>query len=91
KSFFERHDVTVKASIIVDQEKTLAELVAMGAGITLMREDIALALQDNEEIYIWPGEKTVSQLCFLWDREKEKSSVLSALIATVKDIWQVPA
>ncbi len=56
-----------------------------------MREDIALALQDNEEIYIWPGEKTVSQLCFLWDREKEKSSVLSALIATVKDIWQVPA
>ncbi|ECE0643739.1 LysR family transcriptional regulator, partial [Salmonella enterica subsp. enterica serovar Schwarzengrund] len=30
-------------------------------------------------------------LCFLWDREKEKSSVLSALIATVKDIWQVPA
>ncbi|EBJ1124474.1 LysR family transcriptional regulator [Salmonella enterica] len=91
KSFFERHDVTVKASIIVDQEKTLAELVAMGAGITLMREDIALALQDNEEIYIWPGEKTVSQLCFLWDREKEKSSVLSALIATVKDIWKVPA
>lgn len=29
----------------------------MEAGITLMREDIALILQDNEELYIWPGEK----------------------------------
>lgn len=45
----------------------------MEVGITLMREDIALTLQDSGELYIWPGEKTVSQLCFVWDREKETS------------------
>ena len=83
--------MSVQPAIIVDQEKTLAELVAMEAGITLMREDIALILQDNEELYIWPGEKTVSQLCFVWDREKETSPVVAALIDTVRDIWQVPA
>lgn len=49
--------MSVQPAIIVDQEKTLAELVAMEAGITLMREDIALILQDNEELYIWLGKK----------------------------------
>ncbi|MBJ8877112.1 MULTISPECIES: LysR family transcriptional regulator [Citrobacter] len=91
RDFLQRHGVSVQPAIVADQEKTLAELVAMEAGITLMREDIALVLQDNEELYIWPGEKTVSQLCFVWDREKETSPVVAALIDTVRDIWQVPA
>lgn len=90
RDFLEKHNVNMQTTIVADQEKTLAELVAMEAGITLMREDIALILQDDEELYIWPGEKTVSQLCFLWDREKETSPVVSALIKTVKDIWHVP-
>ncbi|MBV4365458.1 LysR family transcriptional regulator [Erwinia phyllosphaerae] len=89
RNFLARKNISVCPVIIADQEKTLAELVAMEAGITLMREDIALVLQNNRELYIWPGEKTVSQLCFLWDREKENLPVISALIATVRDIWQV--
>ncbi len=89
RDFLQRHGVSVQPVIVADQEKTLAELVAMEAGITLMREDIALVHQDNEELYIWPGEKTVSQLCFVWDREKESSPVVAALIDSVKDIWQV--
>lgn len=88
--FFKRHGVTMQTVIVADQEKTLAELVALEAGITLMREDRALILQDNEELCIWPGEKTVSQLCFVWDREKETSPVVAALIETVRDIWRVP-
>ncbi|NIY48296.1 LysR family transcriptional regulator [Cedecea colo] len=90
QAFFEKHNMKVEAAIVADQEKMLSELVAMEVGITLMREDIALVLQDNEEVYIWPKEKIVSQLCFLWDREKEDFPVVSALIETVKDIWQIP-
>ena len=89
RDFLQRHGVSVQPAIVADQEKTLADLVAMETGITLMREDIALDLQDNGELYIWPGEKTVSQLCFVWDREKETSPVVAALIDTVRDIWQV--
>ncbi|KHN49373.1 LysR family transcriptional regulator [Pectobacterium fontis] len=90
KDFLGRNGVSALPAIVADQEKTLAELVGMEAGITLMREDIALILQDNEELYIWPGDKTVSQLCFMWDREKETSPVVAALINTVRDIWQIP-
>ncbi|MGD9426996.1 LysR family transcriptional regulator [Pantoea sp. NSTU24] len=89
RDFLQRHGVSVQPVIVADQEKTLAELVAIEAGITLMREDMALVYQDNEELYIWPGEKAVSQLCFVWDREKESSPVVAALIDSVKDIWQV--
>lgn len=91
RDFLQKHGVSVQPAIVADQEKTLAELVAMEAGITLMREDIALILQDKGELYIWPGEKTVSQLCFVWDRDKETSPVVAALIDTVRDIWQVTA
>ena len=89
RNFLDRNGVNTQPAIVVDQEKTLAELVAMEVGITLMREDIALVLQDSEELYIWPVEKTVSQLCFIWDREKEASPIVAALINTVRDIWQV--
>ncbi len=91
RAFFEKHNVSVQTSIVADQEKTLSELVVMEAGIALMREDIALVLQDSKEIYIWPKEKTVSQLCFIWDREKENTPVVQALIETVRDIWQISA
>ncbi|MCH9297455.1 LysR family transcriptional regulator [Pantoea allii] len=89
RDFLQRHGIEIRPAIIADQEKTLAELVGMEVGITLMREDIALTLQDSGELYIWPGEKTVSQLCFVWDREKETSPVVAALIETVRDIWHV--
>ncbi|EGL7120380.1 LysR family transcriptional regulator [Salmonella enterica] len=91
KDFLGKNGVSIQPTVIADQEKTLAELVSMEAGITLMREDLALVFQDDEELYIWPGEKTVSHLCFLWDREKETSPVVAALINTVRDIWQIPA
>ncbi|MGP3590287.1 LysR family transcriptional regulator [Vagococcus sp. WN89Y] len=89
KAFFDRHNAIIKPVIIADQEKTLTELVSLEMGLTLMREDIALSAQDNHEMYIWPGEKAVSKLCFLWDRKKEASPIVSALIATVKDLWDI--
>lgn len=91
RELFEKNNATINTKTLADQERVLADLVGMEEGITLMREDIALSRQDNEELYIWQKEKTVSQLCFLWDKEKEESSVVSALIKTVKDIWQIPA
>ncbi|WP_159565957.1 LysR family transcriptional regulator [Budvicia diplopodorum] len=89
QDFFGRHNVTMKTVMVADQEKTLKEMVSMGMGLTLMREDIALLAQDNQELYIWPGEKTVSQLCFLWGTNKEPSPVISALIDTVRELWSV--
>lgn len=89
QDFLKAHNLNIKPTVVADQENTLAELVAMEVGITLMREDVAQILQDNKELYIWPGEKTVSQLCFLWDREKEHSPVVMALIDTVRAIWHI--
>lgn len=89
QDFFNKNNASIITTSIADQEKVLSELVAMEVGITLMREDIALSLQDNEEVYIWPKQKTVSQLCFLWDKEKEGSPIVSSLIKTVQNIWNV--
>lgn len=89
RAVFESHGVFPKTAIVADQERTLAELVAMEAGITLIREDIALTLQDKKELFIWQGGKTVNHLCFLWDREKQDMPVVSALLDTVKEIWKI--
>lgn len=88
QQLFERHNVTLTPSIVADQEKTLNEMVSFEMGLTLMREDIALAAQDREQLFIWPKEKTISQLCFIWAKSRESSQVVRALIESVKALWQ---
>ncbi|WP_338578253.1 hypothetical protein VRC07_00300 [Erwinia sp. E_sp_B04_8] len=75
--------------MVADQEKTLTEMVSMEMGLTLLREDLALSAQDNQQVYIWPGEKTISQLCFIWSLERETSPVISALIDAVRELWDI--
>ncbi|MGM3175193.1 MULTISPECIES: LysR family transcriptional regulator [Dickeya] len=89
RDFFAKNNISVEPSVVADQEKTLTELVCMEMGLTLMREDLALSAQDNQQVFIWPGEKTVSQLCFIWSRKRETSPVVTALIDTVREIWHV--
>ncbi|WP_127959545.1 LysR family transcriptional regulator [Serratia microhaemolytica] len=88
REFFERNNAVFTPSMVVDQEKTLTELVYLEMGLTLMREDIALPAQDCEKIYIWPKAKTVSQLCFIWSRDRESSQVIRTLIESVKTLWK---
>ncbi|KOC91508.1 LysR family transcriptional regulator [Winslowiella iniecta] len=88
RQFFERNNATFTPSMVADQERTLTELVCLEMGLTLMREDLALTLQDCEQLCIWPEAKTVSQLCFIWARSRESSPVVMALIESVKALWK---
>lgn len=87
QQFFERHNVSLTPHIVADQEKTLNEMVCLEMGLTLMREDLAFTAQDEQQLFIWPKEKTVSQLCFIWSRSRESSPVVRALIESVKALW----
>ena len=87
REFFAQHHATLTPSMVADQEKMLTELVSLEMGLTLMREDIALTAQENEQVYIWPEAKTVSQLCFIWAKNRESSPVVMALVESVKALW----
>ncbi len=90
RKLFERNQIKVAPSVVADQENTLSDLVRAEMGLTLMREDIAMPAQDNQEFYIWPRGKTVSQLCFIWAQSQQTSPVISALIDTVRELWKLP-
>lgn len=87
--FFASNNITVSPVMVADQEKTLGELVCMEIGLTLMREDLALAGQQEQKFYIWPQEKTVSQLCFIYSKIRHTSPIITALTDAVREVWHI--
>lgn len=86
---FARHGVAPQTVIEADQEATLKKLVASGIGLTLMREDVALAAEAKGELVIWPTYAEVSHLYFVYSRAAKKTLVLQAVLSVVRKVWQL--
>lgn len=89
QDFLGESNINNMNSIMVDQEVTLIDLVSMEMGITLMREDLALLLQERKKVYIWEERKTVSYLSFIWKKQAVTKRVVSELTNIVSRIWNV--
>ncbi|TCL03123.1 LysR family transcriptional regulator [Sodalis ligni] len=89
REFFNQNNANFTPSMVADQERTLMDLVCLEMGLTLMREDLALPAQDNKQVYIWPKDKTISQLCFIWSKSRASSPIIKDLIDSVKTLWNI--
>lgn len=88
---FARRGVTPKTVIEADQESILRGFVASGVGLTLLREDIAVAAEAQDEAFIWEGGHEYSQLCFIYPRAAKTDVRVAAMLGAVKQIWSLPA
>lgn len=87
---FARHNVTPRIVIEADQEQLLGDLVAQGIGLSLLREDIAIAAEAEGKIAVWSPGMEMDHLYFIYRDTEEKSPLMQAIIPIIHQIWQIP-
>jgi DNA-binding transcriptional LysR family regulator len=70
-----------------DHEDILRALVVAGEGLTLLREDEALAGRDRGQLAVWPGPPLDLPLSFVWREARRDEPVLRALRDVVAAAW----
>ncbi len=87
---FARHNVSPRVVIEADQERLLGDLVAQGIGLSLLREDIAIAAEAEGKIVIWSPGLEIDHLYFIYRDTEETSPLMQAIIPIIRQIWQIP-
>ncbi|MHB1656723.1 MAG: LysR family transcriptional regulator [Burkholderiales bacterium] len=87
---FARHNVTPRVVIEADQERLLGDLVAQGIGLSLLREDIAVAAEAEGKIAIWSSGMEIDHLYFIYRDTEGESPLMQAIIPIIHQVWQIP-
>ena len=84
------HGVEPTKVVEADQESVISSLVASGVGLSLMREDVALAREAAGEICLWDqGRGTTTTLWFIYPQERPQDPVILALLDGLRDTWDL--
>jgi DNA-binding transcriptional LysR family regulator len=90
QKIFTEHDFAPAKFIEADTEAVISNLVASGLGVSLMREDLALARERAGEVCVWPNARLHTTLWFIYRPERAADPLIAALLKVVAEIWQVP-
>ena len=74
-----------------DSEDAVRELIRAGAGLSMLREDDALRLQERGEAVIWAGASPAIELGFAVQRQRAGEPLVEALQSVVRAMWQETA
>jgi len=88
-AMFREHGVEPAKVIGADDEAVVSSLVASGAGLALMREDVALAMVQAGEVCLWQDIRIGTMLRFIYLRAREHDPIVRALLDVCKLSWPV--
>ncbi len=86
---FRRQDVGPVKVVRADQEAVINRLVAAGVGVSLMREDHALAAVEAGEAVVWEGARQRTSLWFIHPANRATDPLIGAMIAVLREIWEI--
>ncbi|MGI4856781.1 MAG: LysR family transcriptional regulator [Janthinobacterium lividum] len=84
---FARQNLQPRTCIEADQESTLSDLVSQGVGLTLLREDIALAGEADGKIIIWSPGIELDNLYFVYLHSQQDSDLIQAILPLIYLTW----
>jgi DNA-binding transcriptional LysR family regulator len=84
---FREHGVSPARRVEADHEAVISSLVVAGLGVSLMREDLALAAAGAGEVVLWGGQRLETTLSFVYLAEREDEPVVRALRAVLGRVW----
>src|SRR5438046_353239 len=88
-ALFREHGVEAKRLIGADDEAVVSSLVTSGAGVALMREEVALQKAQAGEVCLWQDTRIGTTLRFVYLRSREHDPLIRALLDVVKETWQL--
>jgi DNA-binding transcriptional LysR family regulator len=86
---FAEHGLKKPARYVeADDESVIANLVASGVGVSLLREEVALARQQSGEVTIWGTTRIVSTLWFIAQAARTDDPAIKATFELVRHSWK---
>lgn len=91
RALFREHGAELSTHVAADNEGVLANLVESGVGLSLMREDLALAKERAGLVTVWPHMRAATRLRFIYLRERAHDPAIAALVAVLREVWGLGA
>ena len=89
QALFRGHGVAPTKVVEADQESVVSSLVASGVGLSLMREDVALAREAAGEICLWDQGRGTTTLWFIYPQERSQDPLILALLDGLRRTWDL--
>jgi DNA-binding transcriptional LysR family regulator len=90
RTLFDTYGIEPTELIEADQESVIANLVASGVGLSLIREDLALEKQASGKMCLWGDARLESTLWFIYLLARKDDPAILALLGVLRDIWKLP-
>ena len=87
EQLFEARGSSPVSRVEADNEAVIRSLVIAGAGVTLMREDLARDAADAGEAVLWSNTRLETTLRFLYLRQREHDPEIHALLDVLHQVW----
>jgi DNA-binding transcriptional LysR family regulator len=87
-ALFARNGVEPKRVAEADQDNLLKSMVARGFGLSILRQDQALAAEKAGEVVIWPHDSADSELCFIARSDSALSPVSELMVDMLGATWR---
>jgi DNA-binding transcriptional LysR family regulator len=91
RALFEKHRVAPSKFVEADQEFVIADLVASGVGVSLVREELALEKVAAGEVCLWGELRVETDLWFIYRAGRDTDPVIRALLDVLAATWQTGA
>ena len=84
---FREHGAAPARRVEADHEAVISSLVVAGLGVSLMREDLAVAAAAAGDVVLWSDKRLLTTLSFIYLAEREDEPVLRALRDILARVW----
>jgi len=70
-----------------DNESVIKDLVESGVGISLVRQELALASSSAGRSVVWPGTEVSTDLWLAYAVDRAADPLIEAVLTVVRDVW----
>jgi len=91
RTMFGEQGVEPGKVIEADTESVISNLVSSGLGLSLVREDLALARERAGEMCIWPKARVRTTLWFIYRAERASDPLIAVLLDVLAETWHSAA
>ena len=89
KDMFARQGLSPHVVVEADEASFSLSLVRSGVGLALIREDVAMAASERDEVVIWPHVRLEARLFFIYSKPFEHDPATIATLSQLRTVWEL--
>ncbi|MFN0302029.1 MAG: LysR family transcriptional regulator [Burkholderiales bacterium] len=85
-----KHGLKPTKQAEADNENVIASAVRSGVGLSLVREEVAHAMEQEGQVVIWKPAELATTLWFIYASDRAQDPAIRALLTLLGELWQSP-